>query len=113
MAQIKKHQPNADPERKPYAFMDNYEFVWADNHWSIPDIGDSWLAILYDRQRDFYASLRDEFGDLDEWITITHAEKQIGYCAAHPVFSISPDPMFLRKWLDSWVEWQYFNTCTR
>jgi hypothetical protein len=108
MAKAKKHQPEGEaPERKPYAFMDSYNFVWTDTRWVVEGMGDDWLEQLYNRKREFYAKLHDEFGDLAPWTTIIHADKQIRYCCGHPVFLVDPDPMFLRKWLDSWVELQY------
>jgi hypothetical protein len=111
MAQQKKHQPEGEkPERKPFAFMDRYEFLWSDNRncWAEKTLGDySWLAQLYARQKDFYNKHEAEFGPLETWCTITHAEEQIRYCSTHPVFSVDPDPIFLRKWLDVWVELQY------
>lgn len=108
MSKKKKHQPeDQEVERKPFCFMDTYVFEWTGHEWIIPEFGHWWFGHLLNRIYKFNFDHYDEFGLLKCWVTIDHAEQMIRKCAKWHVFSVDPDPMFLRRWLDSWVELYY------
>lgn len=105
MAKKKKHQPEAEEEQpKPFRFLNSVQWNWTGFEWVDPALGSWWLGHLRNRVYKFNFDHYDEFGLLDSWCTIDHAERMILDCAKHPVFSVDPSPMFLQRWLDTWVE---------
>lgn len=105
----KKRQADIEVEEepKPFQFMDSYRFVWNGHEWQIEHLGERWLTELMGRSWHFNFTLYEEFGLVGGWCTIAHTEQQIMKCWRHPVFRHDPDPIFLRKWLDEWIELHY------
>lgn len=102
----KKHTPGTEekPDRKPFAFMDSAEFVWDGQQWCLDGTG--WLDAFLTRYDDFVKSRLGDYGVPEHWPTVTNAADMLQHCVGWPVFTVDPDPMFLRRWLDTWVDTQ-------
>jgi hypothetical protein len=100
---------------KPYRFFNHLEFAWDQSacHWNAtgPGLPENnpmhWFVGVLTLHCRFHHSLYEEFGSISSWQTTKDAERSIEYCRTYPVFSVDPDAMFLRRWLDTWVELHY------
>lgn len=66
-----------------------------------------WWVGVTTLECQFQHRILEEFGVVRNWCTVKHAEEMIEDCCEYPVFSQNPSTMFLRRWLDSWVETNY------
>jgi hypothetical protein len=84
----------------------NTTFVWTGYEWQIEELGRYWLSHhLLNRVYETHSRLYKEFDRLfPGWPTIADYLRQVESCVRYPVFLVSPDPMFLRLWLDTWIE---------
>lgn len=94
------------PKPPVFRFLNHYTFVWDGGRWEIAELGPVWFTVhLSNHVYHTNARLWDEFGTHPpSWCTSRHTEDMIFKHMKHPVFSVDPDPIFLRKWLDSWIE---------
>ncbi len=95
-------------------FFNHLEFVWdtGHRHWEATGPGLRsgalhWWVDLTVMVCEFERSLQDEFGVIPSWVTIKNQERHIERCKGHPVFSVEPNTLFLRRWLDTWAETHY------
>lgn len=89
-----------------FRFLNHYTFVWDGGSWVIAELGPVWFTVhLSNHVYRTNARLWAEFDvKPPTWVTIRHHESMIFKCKKHPVFSVDPDPIFLRGWLDTWIE---------
>jgi hypothetical protein len=120
MDKKKKHVPGTEQE-KPRSFLNAVQWEWKEHfilnrdnipvslstgEWIDPAL-DNWWFHIRNRVYKFHYVHFDEFDLFDGWGTIAHAEQMIEKCATDPVFPLNPSPMFLQRWLDTWIETMY------
>lgn len=112
----KPDQRAAQKDDEPkYKFLNHHEFVWhgsvqpdgefKGHEWQIKDLGSHWIVkVLFNPSYGFTHGLYEEIGSFPGWVTLQQAEQMIFKAICYPVVSINPDPMFLRKCIDRWID---------
>lgn len=111
----KTQKTKAEAEEASYRFLGHWMFHCRRGFgrwWWCANNSPDWCVNLFLAQRIFYERVAAELGlSFASWLTIDHAEARIRACQEHPVFAIDPDPLFLRKWIDVWIETNYCRLC--